>query len=621
MKDLFFSIVNIFKWVGKFFTIIRNTIFNLLLLAVLIIVISALVTTKTPEEPVVQTNSGLVLSLVGNIVEEKEDVDPFNELFNEAMGVDNPYQEILLQDILDVIYSGSVDSNIKYLLLDLKHMGGVGLPQLATIGQALTQFKERGKKVIAAEDYYTQNQYYLAAYADEIILNPMGGVDLHGFGVYRLYFKEMLDKIKVNYHIFRVGTHKSALEPIMRNDMSPEDKEQSKKWLSSLWDDFTKDILRERELSQDAIDDYTNNAPENLFLVAGDTAQLALEKGLVDKIMTRNEMREYLATLSGQSDEGEPLTINIQDYLPTIDKSYTEVDAEQTVGLIVATGTILPGEQPPGTIGGDSLATIIRTARLDDSIKAIVLRIDSGGGSAFASEIIRQEILDFKKSGKKIVVSMGNVAASGGYWIAADADEIWASPTTITGSIGIFGAIPTFEDSLADIGVFGDGIGTTELASGVNITQPLSNNLSKVIQLSIENGYQRFLNIVSEGRNLDIRDVQQLANGKVYDGNQAKEIGLVDQLGNLEDAIAAAADLAGLGHNYSTVYVERPLTFKEKLLEQFRQGALAAIPDLPANNTVSNLYKALTPLKDIASLQDPRGVYAHSMIFDSSFNQ
>lgn len=618
MKDLFLSIFNIFKWAGKIFTIIRNTIFNLLLILLVALAISGFLATRTSDLPVIQENTGLVLSLAGNIVEEKEDVDPFNELFNEAMGGDNPYQEILLQDILDAIHSATVDPNISYLLLDLKHLGGAGLPQLASIGHALTEFKTSGKKVVAAEDFYSQRQYYLAAYANEIILNPMGGVDLHGFGVYRLYFKDMLDKLKVNYHIFRVGTHKSALEPVMRNSMSMEDREQNSKWLGALWNDFKQDISTERNISVDVIDNYTNNAPDNLLMVGGDTATLAMEKGLVDKLMTRIERSNYLATLSGKSFDGKPRVIGINDYLATIEPSYTGDDA--SIGLIIATGTILPGEQPPGTIGGDSLAEIIRSARLDKDIKAVVLRIDSGGGSAFASEIIRQEILALKESGKKIVVSMGSVAASGGYWIAADANEIWASPTTITGSIGIFGAIPTFEDSLSELGVYGDGVGTTRISSGINVTQPLSKDLSQVIQLSVEYGYQQFLSIVSEGRNIDMQQVQQLANGKVYDGIEAKQLGLVDQLGGLEEAIDSAAQLANLSSDYTIRYVKQPLTFKEKLLDQFRHGVQTLVPDLPANAAISQLYKAITPLREIVTLDDPENIYAHSLIFDASVN-
>ncbi len=621
MKDLILSIVNIFRWTGKIFTVIRNGIFNLFLIFLLVIGIGAFIGSKSSDEPIVATDSGLLLTISGNVVEENKETDPFGDILNEAMGIENPYREVLLQDILDSIHYAAADENITYLLLDLKEMSGVGLPQLATIGTALSNFRDSGKKIIAAEDYFTQNQYYLASYASEIIINPMGGVDLHGFGIYRLYFKDMLDKLKINYHIFRVGTHKSALEPVMRNDMSQEDKEQSKAWLFALWNTFSNDIIKERKLSADAIKQYTDKASSNLLTVGGDTAKLALNMGLVDKVLTRTETRNYLASLSKSATRGKPRTITLNDYLATIKRSYETSDPDtDTIGLIIAQGPILPGEQPAGRIGGDSLAKAIRDAKDDHNIKALVLRIDSGGGSAFASEIIRQELLEFKTSGKSLIVSMGNVAASGGYWIAANADEIWAASNTITGSIGIFGAIPTFEDSLTALGVHGDGIGTTKIASGMNLTQPLSNEISKTIQLSVEHGYDTFLSIVAEGRNLEIEQVKDLANGKVYDGLKAQSIGLVDKIGSLEDALGAAAKHANL-EDYSVQYVRKPLTFRERLLRQFKGTVWSFLPKQPKSTILSQISRSMTPVTDLLLLEDPNKIYAHSLIFDTSFQQ
>ncbi len=618
MKDFILSIVNIFKWVGKLITMFRNTVINILFLALFFLLVISLLTKQKVEVPMITSNTGLILNLSGNIVEEKEDIGSLNEFIDESMGFENPYQEVLLQDILDAINHAATDQNISYLQLDLKQLGAIGLPQMNTIGKALTNFKKRGKKVIAAEDYYTQSQYYLASYANEVILNPMGGVDLHGFGVYRLYFKEALDKLKINYHIFKVGSYKSALEPITRNNMSEADKEQNQAWLNALWTDFSNNIILQRRLKPNAIENYTNQAPQNLMKVAGNTAKMALNAGLVDKLMTRVELDSYLKHFSKTRKNKKRKTITMNEYLSTFHKSYTDNTGKANIGVIIAQGMILPGEQPPGTIGGDTLATILRKARQNNSLKAVVLRINSGGGSAFASEIIRQELLALKAAGKKLVVSMGNVAASGGYWIATPADEIWASPTTITGSIGIFGAIPTFENSLSDIGVFGDGVGTTDIASGLNITQPLSQDIAETVQLSVQHGYNTFLNIVAEGRGLELSEVKKLAEGRVYDGVQAKTIGLVDYNGDLDDAIESAADLAGIQHDYSAVYLNTPISITDKILKKFGKHQAFLVNSKASHPLLSMFYKIFAPVKDILLLKDPHGVYAHSLLFERS---
>lgn len=618
MKDLIVSIFTIFKYAGRILTGIRNTVFNLLFIGVIIAVVIAFMVDSDVEEPALEENTALVLSIDGNIVEVQEEEDPFSTVVEQAMGVENLYSETLLQDILDAINYAAEDDNISYLRLKMNRMGGAGLPQLETIGKALENFRKSGKKVITAEDYYSQTQYFLASFCDEIILHPMGGIDLHGFGVYRLYFKEIMDKLKINYHVFKVGTHKSALEPFIRNDMSTADREQNREWLGALWSAFSDEIAQQRHFSTDVIGDYTNNAPENLSLVSGDTARLALEKGLVDTLMNHIELKKYLGSMSANEIDGSARTIGLHEYLALQPRSYTESTSSKNVGLVVAQGTILPGEQPPGMIGSKTLAQTLENARKDNSIKAVVLRIDSGGGSAFASEIIREELVELKKSGKKVVVSMGNVAASGGYWIATPADQIWASPTTITGSIGIFGAIPTFENSLAELGIYSDGVGTTSISSGVNLTLPMSEDIAQSIQLSVEHGYNQFLSIVAEGRSMKIEDVEKIAEGRVYDGTKAKELGLVDQLGNLDQAIVAAAQLAGLGDDYSVVYVERPLSFKEKLIKRFNHRLSSFVQEQNVTNPfIGAARKALLPVSELLTLNDPKGIYAHSLLFDA----
>lgn len=609
MKDLILAIVNIFRYVGKFFTIIRNTFFNMVfLLFVVIIAFSFFSSLKKPEVPV-NKNSVLRLDVSGNIVEERKILSSIEEILADPIFGQSRQQETLLQDLLDVINKSASDDQIKIILLNLKQMGRAGINQLESIGKALNNFKKTGKQVIAADDYYTQSQYLLASYASTIVINPMGGVDIHGLGVYRLYFKDALDSLKINYNIFKVGSYKSALEPFTRTNMSAQDQQQNEVWLSKLWQDFSGIITENREMSSFQLRRYTDNIAQELAKAKGNTAQLALNTGLVDKIMTRTQLREHLKSLSHFTGDSLPVT-STRKYLENITPSYTPDGlSQQNIGIIIAEGNILPGKQPTGFIGGDSLSSLIEKARTDSSIKGLVLRINSGGGSAFASEIIRQSLLEFKKTNKPLVVSMGSVAASGGYWIAADADKIWAEKSTLTGSIGIFGAIPTFEKSLEALGVYSDGLGTTPLASGLNVTRPLSQPVKDSIQQTIEYNYDQFLDIVSNGRQIDVNSVAKLAEGRVYDGITAKEIGLVDNLGSLNDAIQSSAKLAGLA-DYEARYIQPPSTVKDQLLQYFTMGIkpFASTLDSKWVRIIKGIFS--TQIDQFMTLDDPAGVYA-----------
>ena len=613
MKDLILAILNIFKYVGRIFTFIRNTLMNLTMLALLIIVLLTLLPKEVSHIP---SQSILRLDISGNIVEEKRIFGAVEKLLDDSVDPDATEPETGLQDILDIIDNGAADDRIVALLLNLKYMENAGLNQLQVIGQALTNFKESGKTVIAAEDYYTQSQYYLASHASKIFLHPMGGVDIHGFGVYRLYFRKAMEKLAITYNIFKVGTYKSALEPFTRDDMSEEDRKQNEIWLSALWRVYTDTILQQRKLSQGVLENYTSNISEALQGTQGDTAQLALKIGLVDEVANRADISTYLSTLTKSSD-GKPRFIGSQTYLDSLLPSYSKVDLQgDKIGLIIAEGNILPGKQPPGLIGGDSLAALIKNAREDKQIKALVMRINSGGGSAFASEIIRQELLLLQKKGKPVVVSMGAVAASGGYWIAADADEIWASEATITGSIGIFGAIPTFEKTLSSLGISSDGIGTTPLAAGLDLTQPLPEPLKNAIQQSVAHNYDQFLQIVASGRELEKSRVGELAEGRVYDGKEAQKLGLVDKIGSLEDAVEAAANLAGIS-DYSAEYIQPATTVREQVLHFFAThisplAALVTTNDYPLMRKVKKVVE--TKMNDFLFLEDPQGIYAHCLL-------
>ncbi len=608
----------IFRFIGGFLkttwsaiSFLRVLFFNLLFLGLLVFIFYAFLDT---EPALIKDDSILQLTISGAIVEQRSQRDLIGDYAGRMLGVFEKPRETVLQDIVDVIHEARDDSRISALLLDLKYLESAGLNQLQTIGAALEDFKTSSKPVICAEDYLNQSQYYLAAHADSLFLNPMGGVNLHGLGLYRFYFKDALEKLKINFHVFQVGSYKSALEPITRNSMSAEDRSQSREWLSTLWNNYTADVADQRSIKPADIDSYINSIPENLKNVGGDTAKLALQYELVDTLMTRAEVRAFLALQAGSDEQGQVNMVSFDQYLSQVEPSFQGGSGTDQIGLIVAQGTIVASQSQPGTIGSETLSRQFRNALEDDRIKAVVLRIDSGGGSAFASEIIRQEILNFKNSNKPLVVSMGTYAASGGYWIAADADEIWASPTTLTGSIGIFMAIPTFEDVMTKAGIHRDGVGTTNLSSGLDISRPLSEEVRGAIEATLHNGYDRFISVVADGRDLDRDRVEQLAQGRVYAGAQAQELGLVDNLGTLEQAIRAAAERAGLA-DFGVTAIQTSTTWWERLFPGSGARLRLLLSSTPLG---SELLTQLEPLFDSARsfliFPDPNGMYAHCMI-------
>jgi protease-4 len=599
-----------FKAIFLSLAFLRALIFNLLFIALVVVIIYSLWST---EEVFLEDDTILKLSITGDVVEQPTQRDPFGGYGGRLLGVQGEPRETVLQDVLDGISQAESDPKISAILLDLKSMGRIGLNQMESIGQALSDFKRSNKPVISAGDYFSQNQYYLASHADSLFLNPMGGIDLHGFGLYRFYFKEALEKLRVDFHVFQVGSYKSALEPITRNSMSAEDRSQTRAWLSALWENYTADVAEQRSLRPEDIDNYINSIPSNLEKVGGDTAKLALSNGLVDELKTRQEVRAYLAQYAGSAGDNDLNLVSLNAYLSQPSLSISE-ENENQVGLIIAQGTIVTGESRPGTIGADTISALLRRAGENDRIKAVVLRVDSGGGSAFASELIRQEILALKEKGKPLLVSMGSFAASGGYWIAADADEIWASPNTLTGSIGIFMALPTFDTVLKQSGIHRDGVGTTNLAAGIDLSKPLSEELRKAIELNLQNGYDRFISLVAEGRDMERGEVEALAQGKVYAGEKAKEIGLVDELGSLDQAIAAAALKSGISE-YSVNTLVPPLSWWDRLLFQIGAETRSWLQKSSIyRSLIKSVEPALTALQTFLIFPDPNGMYAHWMI-------
>ncbi len=616
MKKIFTVIAISFTWAWKILSTGAKVATNLVFLLALLFFAGLFFfhpETKVPN------GAALVLAPEGDIVEQRSAIDPMARVINKFAGVP-VHEETPLQDILDAINTAADDDRIKLLVLSPAKLKNVGLNQLRDIGQAIEHFKDSGKIVIAGDDGFNQPQYYLAAYADEIYLNPMGSVDLHGFGVFRLYFKELLNKLNVKLHVFRVGTFKSATEPFLRDNMSPAAKEANRQWLTQLWTIYCRDIGKQRGLPVELINNVINNLDLFIQKAHGDGATMALNVGLVDGIKTHRQFDDYLSSLVGRdnSDSGFK-KIALYDYLDTITRTYTEHSTDTpAVGIIVAQGNIVNDEGAVGQIGADTLIQQIRKARNNRNIKAIVLRIDSGGGSAFASERIRQELLYTREAGKPIIVSMGSMAASGAYWLSADANLILASPVTLTGSIGIFGLVPTFEQSLARAGVFSDGIGTTSLAGGISVTRALPPALSRSLQLGVEHGYRQFISIVAKGRKLTPSKVEEIAEGRVWDGKTAIAIGLVDGIGSLKDAVKQAAKLAGLQRPVG-IYIDQPSTFFSSL-QQFGSIAIQAV--FHGSSSFAPLSIVTGQVRQqfdfILKQPDPGNIYAHSLLTSST---
>jgi protease-4 len=602
----------LFYWLWKCLTTGFLVITNLLVLLVLYFLLTTFFQPgiKVPE------NSALILAPSGDIVEKTSAISPISRIINGFAGLSVP-RETLLQDILDAIRSAAGDDRIRLIVLSLAEMENSSLNQLDAIGQALDEFRKNGKKVVAVDDLYSQGQYFLASFADEIYLNSMGSVDLRGFAVFSIYLKEMIDKLAINFHIFRVGTFKSAIEPFTRNDMSEDAKMANRLWLNNLWNHYSRTVARNRDLETGFPTAFVNEMPNLLRRAGGSMSRMALEANLVDGIKTQHEINSYLAGIVGPSGDGRSFTnIHFRDYLKTIPASYTRAKPEGGhVGIIVAQGNIIYGSKVPGQISSDTLCRLIREAREDKRIKALVLRIDSGGGSAIAAEQIRQELLLLQEAGKPFVVSMGSMAASGAYWVSAAADRIIASPATLTGSIGIFGIFPTFEETIAKIGMHSDGIATTNIAGSDNLLTPLSPEFRETIQLSIEEGYDRFLTIVAEGRGMPRDQVEKIAQGRVWDGETALELGLVDELGNLDEAVAAAAELAGLT-DHRGLYIRDRGPAGSELLRQLGTQTLDAMERAGLlSGSLPPLLATLGSRLDLSVFgSDPSGMYLHCLL-------
>ncbi|HET6724487.1 MAG TPA: signal peptide peptidase SppA [Gammaproteobacteria bacterium] len=592
---------------------VLDVIVDLLVLAFAAILVLFLVSASV-NRPQVPASAALVLNPQGDLVEQYSG-DPVQRAVDRMLGRDVRPQT-RMRDVLAAIREAETDPRIKAMLIDSRHMAPAALSKLQTIGDAIHEFKSTGKPVFAVLDAPGQSQYYLASMADKVFLNPHGTVAITGFGVYREYFKDAIDKLAIDWNVFRVGKYKSYVEPFTRNSMSKPAAEADKALLDVLWGSYQKNVAAARGLKPGAVASYVNDMPKNLAAVDGDSAKLAMEAGLVDKLATHDQVASAVAAVAGVGPGGDGFNqIGFRDYLVATGELNRKSASANEVAVIVAEGDILAGNQPPGTIGGESLSRLIRNARNNGNVKAVVLRVDSPGGSAFASQLILRQVQLTKAAGKPVIVSMGSVAASGGYWISMAADRIYAHPTTITGSIGILGMFPTFQDSLAKLGIHNDGIGTTKLSGDFRPTRAMSPEAKKIFQLTINHGYDRFVGMVAKTRHLSIDRVQEIAQGRVWSGKDAKRLGLIDEFGGLKDAIKAAAQLAGIANGYTVHYVEQPLSFMDRLLRGLSQQARGLAGPLIEANSWTPAKQMFSRLHDLVSqvarFNDPRGVYAY----------
>ena len=542
---------------------VRKVLHLVLLLCLFVIFISA----TNPTIPLVPEKAALVIAPQGTLVEELSG-DPISRRVGRATG--DFEDETLLRDVTEALSRAKDDPRITMVVLDLTGLTGGGLAKLREFGLSLEEFRKSGKRIVALGEYYDQPQFYLASYADDIYLDPMGFVLIDGYDRFRTYYREVIDKLLIDVNVFKVGEYKSAPDEFVRKDMSPEEREESRVWLGELWAQYQADVGKRRKLPEGALTSYANDFATTLKSAGGDTAKVALNVGLVTGIETRPAVEGILKGFVGEDDTTHSFNqVSVDEYLQaTRAEPVLGKHSDNKVAVVIASGEILDGYHAPGTIGGDSTSELLRDARYDDDVKAVVLRIDSPGGSVFASEEIYREVQALRQAGKPVVASMSSVAASGGYYIAAGADQIYASPGTITGSIGIFAVVPTFERTLEKLGVHTDGVGTTNLSGQFRLDRSLSADARAVLQLVTERGYHDFLARVAEGRKRKPEEIDAIARGRVWSGESALKIGLIDHLGTLQQAVTAAAELAHVPKDYEVKWIHRDVTWREALLRR-----------------------------------------------------
>jgi protease-4 len=597
-----------FGFLGTIFKAIRTTI-GIIFTLLLIFVLVGMFANPLPPMP---EKGALYLAPSGILVDQQTYIYPLDTLLaNPSMT--NP--ETLVRDVIYAINTAATDDRITHLIIATDYLEAGGIAKLDEISDALIAFKKTEKPIIAVADNFNQSQYFLAAHADEILLNPMGAVLLNGFGAYGNYYREALDKLKIKVNVFRAGEYKNAAEPFLRNDMSPEAREETADVINRLWLSYTSKIEQLRGLDSGSINNFANHLDSKLQAANGDIALLAQQEGLVDYLATRSQMRQYLNQHIPNNMEGEYSSVDLPVYLAHIQREQSSAPSPaEKIAVVVAKGNILDGQQPEGTVGADTLSQILNDLQYDPAVKAVVLRIDSPGGSAFASDVIRDALYHGQLK-LPVVVSMGSYAASGGYWIAAEADKVFALPTTITGSIGVYSMIPTVDESLAALGIYSDGVGTTDIAGIMQLDRPMTAQAKSILKASVENTYARFVSLVAGGRNSSAAEVEQIAKGRIWTGQQAFELGLVDELGGLNSAIKSAAEIAGI-NDYVVVFPSRLLTPYEQFIQEIGHNFSAALSIIGFDTWMPEVVgrqaqSIMGPLRFLNQFNDPRHIYLH----------
>ncbi len=561
----------------------------------------------------VEDNVALIVAPSGAVV-DRIDIDPRWALVDQLAGAPPP--QTALRDLITAFERGAEDPRINFAVLKLDDMTQIGLAQSAELIQAIDQFRATGKSVVAYSAWYDQAAYLAASHADEIVMDPLGMLALEGLSRYANFLKGLTDKLGVTVNVFRVGEYKSAVEPFIRQNMSDEAKQANLDWLQDLWGRYGVNVAEGRDLAPDAVHRFVETLPEAMEAQGGRGAEVALQAALVTHVETLEAFRSRMKERVGEDAEhGSFRQIHFHDYLAATEmQQQSALAASPTpawIARVVVQGEIVDGYSEVGVSGGDSVQELLMAAQRDDSVRAVLLRVDSPGGSVWASEQIRRGVAQLKAAGKPVVVSMGNVAASGGYWISMNADRIFALPETITGSIGIFGLLPTFENSLQKIGVTTDGVGTTSLAGAFRLDRPLGANAKRVIQAEVQRGYDDFINKVAEARGQTPDAIDAVARGRVWSGEAALDHGLIDAFGTEADAVAALGELAGLDDWELVEWTEETDPFM-LLIKQFFGGLSGLVRASVIPQSLLQLWvpaeRIVVPL---SRFSDPRGQYAH----------
>lgn len=600
----------VFGFVWRALDGVRKVLHLILLLFLFAIVFAAF----QRSVPIVPAKAALVVAPEGTLVEELTG-DAFERAIGDFTGDREP--EALVRDLVDAIDAAAKDDRIQALVIDTENLTGGGLTKLSAVGRAVQDFRKTGKKVYAWGQYVTQQQYFLMAQADEVYLEPIGAVGVEGYASIQPYFRTALDKLGVTVNAFRSGPYKSLAEPFIRTDMSPEIKAETAELLGALWQSYTAGVSAPRKLAPGALDAYVTNPVELLKAAGGDAAAMAEKSGLVTGRKTWNEFEAIVAKTVGEDeDEHSFNAIDHESYLAAVrPERVLERHPGGQIAVVTATGTILDGSQSPGNIGGDTLGAVLRDALHDDDVKAVVLRLDSGGGSVLASEVIRQQVEALRKGGKPVVASFSSMAASGAYYLSTAANEIWAEPTTITGSIGVIAFVPTFEGLVDKVGVSFDGVATSELAAATRLDKALSPQLKDLLQTGVDHEYRNFLQLVADSRQKTPDEIDAIAQGRVWVGTKAKELGLVDHLGGLPQAIEAAARLAKLEKGtYGIDYRQQPMSWREQLVRDLgaagvRTAMRVGLGDSRPRPVERLLAGVDRELGRLAAFNDPRHLY------------